>query len=63
MRWMNLEPITQSEDRKRKTNIVCILTHTCEIQKDGTDNLMCMPAKETHIKNRLWTQCEKEKMG
>ena len=23
MRWMNLEPIIQSEVRKRKTNIVC----------------------------------------
>ena len=28
MRWMNLEPITQSEVRKRKTNI---LTHIYRI--------------------------------
>ena len=29
MRWMNLEPITQSDVRKRKTNI--ILTHIYRI--------------------------------
>ena len=35
MRWMNLEPVTQSEVRKRKTSN--ILTHTHGRYKNGTD--------------------------
>ena len=35
VRWMNLEPVTQSEVRKRKTSN--ILTHTHGRYKNGTD--------------------------
>ena len=31
MRWMNLEPIVQSEVSQKEKNIYCILTHMCRI--------------------------------
>ena len=39
MRWMNLEPIIQSEVSQKDK--YCILTHTYGIQKDGTDEFIC----------------------
>ena len=53
MRWMNLEPIIQSNpERKKKTNIV--LTHIYEIQKYGTNKLIHRAAMETvDVQNRL----------
>ena len=39
--WTNLETVTQSEVRKRKTNTVYQSTHICGICKNGTDNLIC----------------------
>ena len=45
MRWMNLEPITQSEvGQKDKYHI---LTHIYGNWKDGTDDPTCRAAKET----------------
>ena len=44
IRWMNLEPIIQSEvSQKRKS----ILMHIYGIYKDSTDGPMCTAAKET----------------
>ena len=37
MRWMNLEPIIQSEVGKKEKNKYCILMHIYGIQEDGTD--------------------------
>ena len=37
MRWMNLEPIIQSEVGKKEKNRYCILMHIYGIQKDSTD--------------------------
>ena len=51
MRWMNLEPIIQSEgSQKDKCRI---LVHIYGIQKDSTADLTCKTAQETHGKNRL----------
>ena len=44
MRWMNLEPIKQSEKHQ-----YCILLHIYGIQKDGNDDLKCKAAKETQM--------------
>ena len=46
MRWMNLEPITQSEVSQKEKNKYCLLTHIYAIQKDGTDDPICRAAKE-----------------
>ena len=36
MRWMNLEPIIQSEVSQKQKDKYCILTHIYRIQKNGT---------------------------
>ena len=41
MRWMNLEPIMQSEVSQKEKHQYSILTHIYEIQKDGNDNPVC----------------------
>ena len=46
MRWMNLEPIIQSEVYQKKKNKY-ILMHIYGIYKDGTDEPMCRAAEET----------------
>lgn len=52
MRWMNIEPIIQSELRKRK-NISRILTHIYGIYKDDTDESICRATVETQKQNKL----------
>ena len=44
MRWMNLEPIIQSEVSQKEKNKYCILTHIYRIWKDGTDESICRAA-------------------
>ena len=51
MRWMNLEPIIQSEvSQKDKYHIS---TYIYGLQKDGTNNTMQGSKGDTGIKNRL----------
>ena len=40
MRWMNLEPIIQSEVSQKENYKYCILIHIYGIQKDGTDEFI-----------------------
>ena len=47
MRWMNLEPIIQSEVSQKEKDKYHILTHIYGIQKDGTIDPMGRAAKET----------------
>ena len=47
MRWMNLEPVIQSEVSQKENDKYCILTHIYGISKDGTDDPKCKAAKET----------------
>ena len=47
MRWMNPEPIIQSEVSQKEKNNYHILTHIYGIQKDGTDESICRAAMET----------------
>ena len=46
MKWMNLEPIIQSEVNQKKKNKYRILSHIHEIQKDGIDEIICRAAME-----------------
>ena len=39
MRWMNLEPVIQSEVSQKEKDKYRILTHIYRIQKNGTENL------------------------
>ena len=47
MRWMNLEPIIQSEVSQKEKNKYHILMHIYGIYKDGTDEPICRAAMET----------------
>ena len=54
MRWMNLEPIIQSEVSQKEKDKYCILTHIYGIQNDGTYNPPVQGSKgDTDVKNRL----------
>ena len=47
MRWMELEPIIQSEVSQKEKHQYSILTHIFGIWKDGNDNPVFKTAKET----------------
>ena len=49
MRWMNLEPIIQSEVIQKGKDKYHILTHLYEIQKNGTEEFIYMAAVEKQI--------------
>ena len=56
MRWMNLEPIIQSEVSRKEKDKYQILTHIYGIQKDGTDEFICRAAVEKQTwRTDLWT--------
>ena len=56
MRWMNLEPIIQSEVSQKEKDKYSILMHIYEIQKNGTEELICRAAMEKQTeKTDLWT--------
>ena len=40
MKWMNLEPITQSEVSQKEKDKYHILMHTYEIYKNGTEEFI-----------------------
>ena len=49
MRWMKLEPITQSEVSQKEKHQYSILMHIYGIHKDGNDNPVCETPKETQM--------------
>ena len=53
MKWMNLDPIIQSEVSQKEKHQYTILTHTYGIQKDSNDDPICKAARDTDVKNRL----------
>ena len=64
MRWMNLEPIIQSEVSQKEKNKCHILMHIYGIQKDGTDEPICRAAMERQTtRSGLWTQRGEEGEG
>ena len=46
MRWMNLEPIIQSEVSQKEKDRYHILTHIYGIEKNGTEELIYRAAME-----------------
>ena len=46
MRWMNLEPIIQSEVSQKENNKYCILTHIYRIKKNGSEEFIYRAAME-----------------
>ena len=48
MRWLNLEPIIQSEECQKDKDKYHILRHIYGIQKDGTNEFICKAAMEKH---------------
>jgi hypothetical protein len=45
MRWMKLQPITQSEVSQKEKHQYSILTHIYGIQKDGNDDPICQDSE------------------
>ena len=46
MRWMNIEPMIQSEVSQKEKDKYCILMHIYGILKDGTEEFICRAAME-----------------
>ena len=56
MKWMNLEPIIQSEVSQKEKDKCCILTHIYGIQKNGTEEFIHRAAMEKQTQRiDLWT--------
>ena len=56
MRWMELEPIIQSEVSQKEKHQYSILIHIYGIQKDGINNPVYKSAKETQMyRTVFWT--------
>ena len=53
MRWMNLEPVTQSEISQKEKIKYRMLMHIDGIQKDGTDVPLQGHSGDADIENRL----------
>ena len=53
MRWVNLEPIIQSEVNQKEKDKHHILTHIYRIWKNGTEEFIYMATMEKHIENRF----------
>ena len=53
MKWINLEPIIQSEASQKEKDKYCILMHIHGIQKNGIDEPICRARIETQTDNRL----------
>ena len=63
MKWMNLEPIIQSEI-SQKGKYIYINTYIYGSWKDGTDDPICRAAVEMLTRRTdLWAQRRKEREG
>ena len=66
MRWMNQEPVLQTEVSQKEKNKYHILTHICGIQKNGTDEPTGREALRHRVadtENRLVDTTGKEEGG
>ena len=55
MRWMNPEPIVQSEKSQKEKDKNCILTHIYEIWKIGIEFIYRAAMKKQTQRIDLWT--------
>ena len=60
MRWMNLEPVIQSEVSQKEKNKHGILRHLYGIQEDGTDEPIYRAGMEKQREQTLDTVGEEE---
>ena len=59
VRWMNLEPIIQSEVSQKEKDKCHTLMHIYGIQKNGTEEFTCKAAMEKQTQGiDLWTWVE-----
>ena len=49
VRWMNLEPVIQSELNQKEKNKYCTLTHIYGIQKNSTEEPICREGMEMQV--------------
>ena len=49
MRWMDPEPIIQSDTSQKEKDKYCMLTHIYEIQKNGTEEFIYRTTMENQI--------------
>ena len=63
MRWMNLEPIIQSEVSQKEKHQYSILTHIYGIRKMVTINLYARQQKRQMYRTVFWTLWEKTRVG
>ena len=64
VRWMNLEPMIQSEVYHKEKIKYCILMQAYGIQKNGANEPICRAGIETQTQRMdLWTQQGKESVG
>ena len=53
--WLDLETLIQSELSQKVKNKYCIISFTCGIQKNGTDELICKVEIETQMqRTNVW---------
>jgi len=53
MRWMNLEPIIQSEVSQKEKDKHCLLTYIYRIEKNSTERFIFRAGMEKQIGDRL----------
>ena len=59
--WMEPESVIQSRVRQKDKNKYCIFMHTCGIQKNGIDDLICKGERETQTqRTNMWIPRWKE---
>ena len=64
MRWMNLEPIIQSEVSQKEEDKYHVLMHIYGTLKNGTEEFIDRAAVEMQTQRTdLWTQPGKERVG
>ena len=63
MRWMNLEPIIQSEVSQKEKEKYRILIYIYGIWKDSTDDPTCRAEKDTDLGSRLVDTVEEGESG
>ena len=63
MRWMNLEPIIQSEVSQKEKDKYRILTHIYGIQKNSTEEFTYRAAMENRHREQTYGHGERRGMG
>ena len=64
VRWMNLEPVIQSEASQKRKNRFSILMHIYGISKNDFDESICREGIERQMQSvDLWTQLMREWVG